>query len=81
MTGVPNDAPHAHADVGNVVVKQGEQDVLADLGQRTYGFTGRTGVALGDQGAQHDRGARRRTAGSGSSTPARVRSRPTGTTC
>jgi hypothetical protein len=40
MTGVPNDVPHAHADVGNVVVKQGEQTVLADLGQRTYGFRG-----------------------------------------
>ena len=40
MTGVPNDAPHAHADVGNVVVKQGEQTVLTDLGQRSYGFQG-----------------------------------------
>ena len=40
VTGIPNDVPHAHADVGNVVVKQGEQTVLADLGQRTYGFTG-----------------------------------------
>lgn len=40
VTGVPNDVPHAHADVGNLVVKQGEQTVLDDLGQRTYGFTG-----------------------------------------
>ena len=40
VTGIPNDGPHAHADVGNLVVKQGEQTVLADLGQRTYGFTG-----------------------------------------
>jgi hypothetical protein len=40
VTGIPNDVAHAHADVGNVVVKQGEQTVLADLGQRTYGFTG-----------------------------------------
>ena len=40
VTGVPNGAPHAHADVGNVIVKQGEQTVLDDLGQRTYGFTG-----------------------------------------
>lgn len=40
MTAVPNDAPHAHADVGNVVVKQGEQTLLDDLGQRSYAFTG-----------------------------------------
>jgi hypothetical protein len=40
VTGVPNDAPHAHSDVGNVVVKQGEQTLLDDLGQRDYGFHG-----------------------------------------
>lgn len=40
LTGIPNDAPHGHADVGNVVVKHGEQTVLADLGQRDYGFRG-----------------------------------------
>jgi hypothetical protein len=40
MTGAPNSAPHAHSDVGNVVVKQGEQEVLTDLGQRSYTFTG-----------------------------------------
>jgi len=40
VTGIPNDVPHAHADVGNLVVKQGETTVLDDLGQRTYGFTG-----------------------------------------
>jgi hypothetical protein len=39
MTAVPNDAAHAHADVGNVVVKQGEQTLLDDLGQRSYTFT------------------------------------------
>ena len=40
MTAVPNDAPHAHADVGNVVVQQGEQTLLDDLGQRSYSFAG-----------------------------------------
>jgi hypothetical protein len=40
LSGVPNDSPHAHQDVGNVVVMQGEQAVLDDLGQRTYSFTG-----------------------------------------
>jgi hypothetical protein len=39
VTGIPNDVPHAHVDVGNVVVKQGETTLLDDLGQRTYGFT------------------------------------------
>jgi hypothetical protein len=68
LTGVPNDAPHGHADVGNVVVKQGEQDVLADLGQRNYTFTGgpvwRSGTkahstigVLGDDGGVRQRGA------------------------
>lgn len=38
LTAVPNDAPHAHRDVGNVVVLHGDQPVLADLGQREYGF-------------------------------------------
>jgi hypothetical protein len=36
----PNDAPHAHRDVGNVVVRHGSQEVLADLGQRDYNLTG-----------------------------------------
>jgi hypothetical protein len=40
LSAVPNDAPHAHQDIGNVVVKEGEQTVLDDLGQRTYSFTG-----------------------------------------
>lgn len=40
VTAVPNDSPHAHADVGNVVVKQGETTLLDDLGQRSYAFTG-----------------------------------------
>lgn len=40
VTAVPNDAPHAHTDIGNLVVKQGEQTVLDDLGQRDYSFTG-----------------------------------------
>ncbi len=40
LTGVPDDAPHAHADVGNVVVRQGDQEVLTDLGQRDYSFPG-----------------------------------------
>lgn len=38
LTATPNDAPHAHRDVGNVVVLHGDQPVLADLGQRDYGF-------------------------------------------
>ncbi|MGH8894784.1 MAG: heparinase II/III domain-containing protein, partial [Actinomycetes bacterium] len=41
MSGASNDSPHGHADVGNVVVRHGEQSVLADLGQRDYGFRGR----------------------------------------
>lgn len=36
----PNNAPHAHRDVGNVVVSAGDQDVLTDLGQRDYGLRG-----------------------------------------
>lgn len=36
----PNDAPHAHQDVGNLVVSHGGQEVLADLGQRDYSFSG-----------------------------------------
>ena len=36
----PNDAPHAHRDVGNVVVRYGDQEVRADLGQRDYALTG-----------------------------------------
>jgi hypothetical protein len=40
LTGVPNDAPHAHADVGNVVVQHGDVTLLDDLGQRSYTFTG-----------------------------------------
>ncbi len=40
MTAVPNDAPHAHADVGNVVVQHGDVTLLDDLGQRSYTFTG-----------------------------------------
>ena len=41
LTATPNDAPHAHRDVGNVVVLHGEQPVLADLGQRDYRFSAR----------------------------------------
>jgi hypothetical protein len=41
MTATPNDASHSHQDVGNVVVKHGEQTVLADLGQRDYNLTAR----------------------------------------
>ncbi len=40
LAAVPNSAPHAHDDIGNVVVKQGEQTLLDDLGQQSYGFTG-----------------------------------------
>jgi hypothetical protein len=40
LTAVPNDASHAHADVGNVVVQHGDQTLLDDLGQRSYTFTG-----------------------------------------
>ncbi len=40
LTAVPNDAPHAHADVGNVVVQHGDVTLLDDLGQRSYTFTG-----------------------------------------
>lgn len=36
----PSDAPHAHRDVGNVVVTAGGQPLLADLGQRDYRLTG-----------------------------------------
>jgi hypothetical protein len=36
MTATPNNAAHSHQDVGNVVVKHGEQTVLDDLGQRDY---------------------------------------------
>jgi hypothetical protein len=39
MSAVPNDEAHAHRDVGNVVVADGEQTLLADLGQRDYGFS------------------------------------------
>jgi hypothetical protein len=35
----PNDAPHGHRDIGNVVVTRGDQTVLADLGQRDYSFS------------------------------------------
>ena len=38
MSGTPNNAPHAHLDVGNVVVADGSQTVLADLGTRDYNF-------------------------------------------
>ena len=71
LTGIPNDVPHAHADVGNVVVKQGEKTVLDDLGQRTYGFTGgpvwRVGTkAHSTVGVLQDDGSVRQTrAGSG----------------
>lgn len=41
VSATPNDAPHAHRDVGNVVVLHGEQPVLTDLGQRDYGFSAR----------------------------------------
>jgi len=34
----PNNAPHAHRDVGNLVVSYGTQPVLTDLGQRDYNF-------------------------------------------
>jgi hypothetical protein len=40
LSATPNDAPHAHRDVGNVVVMQGDQPVLSDLGQRDYAYTG-----------------------------------------
>lgn len=40
MTAVPNDASHAHADVGNVVVQHGDVTLLDDLGQRSYTFRG-----------------------------------------
>ncbi|HEU4913710.1 MAG TPA: carboxypeptidase regulatory-like domain-containing protein [Actinomycetes bacterium] len=40
LSAAPNDAPHAHHDVGNVVVSHGGQEVLADLGQRDYAFSG-----------------------------------------
>ena len=36
----PNDAAHGHRDLGNVVVRHGDQEVLADLGQRDYGLGG-----------------------------------------
>ena len=39
MSAAPNDEAHAHRDVGNVVVTDGEQGLLADLGQRDYNFT------------------------------------------
>ena len=38
LTAVPDDSPHAHSDVGNVLVRQGSQEVLTDLGQRDYSF-------------------------------------------
>ena len=38
MSGAPNNAPHSHKDVGNVVVADGSQTVLADFGQRDYNF-------------------------------------------
>ena len=41
MSGAPNNAPHSHKDVGNVVVADGSQTVLADFGQRDYNFTTR----------------------------------------
>lgn len=36
----PNDASHAHRDVGTLVVRDGDDEVLADLGQRDYGLRG-----------------------------------------
>lgn len=40
MGSAPNDAPHAHRDVGNVTVQYDHQPVLADLGQRDYALAG-----------------------------------------
>lgn len=40
LSAAPNNAPHAHRDVGNVVLSAGDQEVLTDLGQRDYGLTG-----------------------------------------
>ena len=37
-TATPNNAPHGHRDIGNLVVSHGAQTVLADLGQRDYNF-------------------------------------------
>lgn len=36
---VPNNAPHGHRDIGNLVVSYGAQPVLTDLGQRDYNFS------------------------------------------
>lgn len=39
LTGAaPNNAPHGHRDIGNLVVSHGFQPVLADLGQSDYNF-------------------------------------------
>jgi hypothetical protein len=39
VSATPNNGPHSHRDVGNVVVMDGEQPVLDDLGQRDYNLT------------------------------------------
>ncbi|MBA2768014.1 MAG: carboxypeptidase regulatory-like domain-containing protein [Sporichthyaceae bacterium] len=44
ISGAPNNAPHAHRDIGNIVVRHGAQEVLADLGQRDYSYTGASQV-------------------------------------
>ena len=44
VSGAPNNAPHAHRDIGNIVVRDGAQEVLADLGQRDYSYTGASQV-------------------------------------
>lgn len=36
VAATPNDAPHGHDDVGNLVVTAGGRTVLTDLGQRDY---------------------------------------------
>jgi hypothetical protein len=38
LSSTPNDVAHAHRDVGNLVVLDGDQSLLADLGQRDYNF-------------------------------------------
>lgn len=40
-SGAPNDAPHGHRDIGNLVVSHGSQQVLGDLGQTDYSFATR----------------------------------------
>ena len=38
ISAAPNNAPHGHRDIGNLVVSHGTQPVLTDLGQRDYNF-------------------------------------------